>query len=243
MRNDVQKRGFTLIELLVVIAIIALLLAVLLPSLRLAKEAAKKIMCRSNLRQIGMVMALYENGYQYDYRNLGDHGRKTWAWQNGTADYAHEENRMKKFVMGVGLLEDHKMFYCPSVRNLNHAKNYDVDRIDEPPRETQALLDDGRRVFWSSYVWLYKKETRATRPDSGNTTVFVNNATSGVMMIDMTDDCWDRVWSLADPLGIEQTVYHYNALIDDLSVVNPSDKDEDINPWLWNSPIWAGGGS
>jgi hypothetical protein len=26
----------------------------------------------------------------------------------------------------------------------------------------------------------------------------------------------------------------------DLSVVNPSDKDEDINPWLWNSPNWAG---
>ena len=109
------------------------------------------------------------------------------------------------------------------------------------PRDTQALLNEGKRpAFWSSYIWLYKKETRATRPDSGIATV--NNATSGVMMIDMTDDCWRRTSAWTDPLGIRQTVYHYNALIDDLSVVNPSDKDEEINPWLWNSPIWAGGG-
>jgi prepilin-type N-terminal cleavage/methylation domain-containing protein len=49
MRN---KKGFTLIELLVVIAIIALLLAILVPSLRVAKETGKRLVCQSNIKQL-----------------------------------------------------------------------------------------------------------------------------------------------------------------------------------------------
>ncbi|MCK5172862.1 MAG: prepilin-type N-terminal cleavage/methylation domain-containing protein, partial [Planctomycetes bacterium] len=52
-------KGFTLIELLVVIAIIALLLAILMPSLQAAKKQARAIICRSNIRQIGLAAYLY----------------------------------------------------------------------------------------------------------------------------------------------------------------------------------------
>lgn len=54
-----RKTGFTLIELLVVIAVIALLLAILLPALRKAKEIAGDIVCRNNLKQFGLVLQLY----------------------------------------------------------------------------------------------------------------------------------------------------------------------------------------
>ncbi len=54
-----NKKGFTLIELLVVIAIIALLMGILMPTLRKAREAANSIVCKNNLRNYGLAGTMY----------------------------------------------------------------------------------------------------------------------------------------------------------------------------------------
>ena len=58
-----KGKGFTLIELLVVIAIIALLMAILMPALQRVKKQAKGIVCKNNMKQIGMAANLYAEDY------------------------------------------------------------------------------------------------------------------------------------------------------------------------------------
>jgi len=58
-KNTVKHKGFTLIELLVVISIIALLLAILMPSLQKVKRQAQSVVCSSNLKQVGLASVMY----------------------------------------------------------------------------------------------------------------------------------------------------------------------------------------
>lgn len=255
MLQKTRIKAFTLIELLVVIAIISLLLAIVTPSLKRAKEYAKKAMCKSNLHQISLAIGSYESQYLFNFRT-----NDKWYFNNGSGDLPYEgpESKYSRDLMQTGMLPDRKVFFCPGVRGVSYEKNYrynaavagDITNYDVGTTENLMRSDPSftdRPAFWSTYAWLWKK---GDNPNSNAASV--NNASNGALLVDVPNTFWQLAISLGntdstllknifgDNTDRIQTVSHGNVLMKDLSVNNPADKDDEFTMWLWDSTRWAG---
>ena len=133
-RRRPPRRGFTLIELLVVIAIIAILIGLLLPAVQKIREAANRMKCQNNLKQIGLGLHNYQatNGF-FPPGAITD-----------ATTVAAKQVRLKVGVPNP-TLHSWTVFILPYIEQDNLYRMYDFgvnwyDPANQPVRETQLAL-------------------------------------------------------------------------------------------------------
>jgi prepilin-type N-terminal cleavage/methylation domain-containing protein/prepilin-type processing-associated H-X9-DG protein len=130
-RED-RRTGFTLVELLVVITIIGILIALLLPAVQAAREAARRAQCCNNMRQIGLAVHLYHDACGaippgQDWNAVSGEG---WAWSGWILPYLEAGNLYNtcNFMYGYNTLQNAAAvkqfittYHCPTAEPLQLA--------------------------------------------------------------------------------------------------------------------------
>lgn len=95
-QGKLESRGFTLVELLVVIAIIGVLVALLLPAVQAAREAARRSQCTNNMRQMGVALLNLESAYKYMPQAAGYFPGKDSAQVSGSINVPPPEEQISR---------------------------------------------------------------------------------------------------------------------------------------------------
>jgi prepilin-type N-terminal cleavage/methylation domain-containing protein/prepilin-type processing-associated H-X9-DG protein len=187
----VRPKAFTLIELLVAIAIIGLLIALLLPAVQAAREAARRVQCVNNLRQVGLAILNYEQahgklppGYVSNFDSAGIDTGPGWAWAAMTLPQLEQAPLFSALNFNLAIetpanatvrLASVGIFLCPS--DTTASAYWAVQR----DFATGAPLRQICQVAPSNYVGMYG----IGEPGPAGNGVFFRN--SAIAIRDVTD--------------------------------------------------------
>ncbi|MFC1764356.1 type II secretion system protein [Planctomycetota bacterium] len=154
-----HRTAFTLIELLVVIAVIAVLMGILMPALRAAKHQAKRAVCSSNCKQIGVAFHMYAeawDGRVLPYQNLNgsETEREPWVGVIVYSDQYTDKDTGRRLPKHLAIfyeenyIQDPKVFYCPAQPRLqtsypiNYSYDYFTDKGKQEWGQYRPLRDN-----------------------------------------------------------------------------------------------------
>jgi type II secretory pathway pseudopilin PulG len=139
-----RSRGFTLIDVLVTLGVVAILISLLLPSLGRVRETAHQVICRSNVRQIGIGIAMYaEDNVDrlINSVNIAPDGNTSTGrpWDTAALRLTVQPGNIPGRWDGLGRLYDleylpaPKLFYCPSHHGRNSYQDFENEWAARSP--------------------------------------------------------------------------------------------------------------
>lgn len=184
--------AFTLVELLVVIAIIGILVGLLLPAVQAAREAARRMQCSNNMKQIGLAIHNYESTYRRlpsGFVSLGHTGSPGWGWGAALLPFMEQNNIYSNIDARQPI--DHSMhaavritdvptYICPSDIG---GYLFDITAGNDVDEEEAKLLgvDDGGQVLFqiakSNYVGVFGTFELEDAPYNGDGIFYGNSRT------------------------------------------------------------------
>ncbi len=142
-RNRRQpSRGFTLIELLVVIAIIGILIALLLPAVQKVREAANRMSCSNNLKQLGLALHNYA-----DTNGRFPNETKTASYYTVILPYVEQDALYRAVIANPAAAQPVKIFLCPSRRGPEVGPKDDYAAATEDSMGKSPLKNSSYRTI------------------------------------------------------------------------------------------------
>ncbi len=151
MGQDVRRRGFTLVELLVVIAIIGLLVGLLIPATQQAREAARRVQCQNNLKQIGLGLLNFESAHRifpasgWTTVGPGNPAGKFTSWRTAILPFLDQSNVKAEYTVQLHWWEGTNLtaattpiptYLCPSTPTQRPVMN----AVAKSPRPAMTFV-------------------------------------------------------------------------------------------------------
>lgn len=185
-----KASGFTLIELLVVIAIIAVLLSIMMPAMGKIKEMARDTACKSNLKSIGLALAMYLDDFERKIPNTQSSNGFLWDNASGVPLKPGVSNAYWG-TFYRDYLKETEVFGCPSLRRVPEGLIYSYTDFPDPAKVIQHAAyglnhhskNRGRNTNTIKFPaeLIYATDHAEPRPECGADDSFHNNDSPGAM--------------------------------------------------------------